>query len=152
MLVEAHLAKWRRFHAVRSRFDPVEDFELWFWATASGATALINAALHATGVTEASRLFPTQIVHVYARADDSTRWGLVLAAEGDLIVLGMPALAQEVPPELHVAFDSMRVIERFREPFVRGTASADRKVVKACESAYGVVVVETQSTIGEWQA
>jgi hypothetical protein len=152
MMVEAHLAKWRRFDSVRRRFEPLDEFELWFWATASGATALINAALHATGVTEASRLFPTQVEHIYACVEDRTRWRRKIAAGGDLIVLDQPELAEEIPPELFVAFESMRVIEQFREPIVRGAAVADAKAVLACERAYRVVVAETQSTIGAWQA
>ncbi len=147
MLIEAHVAKWRRFHAVRRRFDPVEEFELWFWATASGATALINAALHATGVTKAVRLFPTQVEHVYAGIDDEMRCLRKLATEGDLIVLDVPPLRGGVPRQLRAAIESMRTIEAFREPLVRGGAVPDLQAVATCERAYAVVVAQTRAAL-----
>ncbi|MGD9944650.1 MAG: hypothetical protein AB7L76_23695 [Burkholderiaceae bacterium] len=149
MLIEAHVAKWRRFHAIRRRFDPIDEFELWFWATASGATALINAALHATGVTQAARLFPTQIEHVYAGVDEDMRCRRKLAIEGDLIVLGVPPLRGSVPRQLRTAIESMRAIEAFREPLVRGGAVPDLQAVATCERAYAIVVAETRATLAE---
>ena len=34
MKIASHLEKFDRLAALRARFDPLEDFELWFWTTA----------------------------------------------------------------------------------------------------------------------
>ena len=44
MRIEAHIEKFKRFDALRSRFDPQADFELWYWMTLNAGTAIINAA------------------------------------------------------------------------------------------------------------
>lgn len=60
MNVAAHVEKIRKFEALRSRLDPLEDFELWFWAAMNAGTQAVNAALHHAGVTRADDVFPTQ--------------------------------------------------------------------------------------------
>jgi hypothetical protein len=151
MEVSAHLQKWRRFDAVRGRFDPVAEFELWYWATAAGATTLLNAALHVTGVTDETRLFPTQVAFVYAGVDESTRWHREVRASGDLIVLGLPEIAQDVPDALTDAIDAMQRIESFREPYARGIRRVGLDTVSTVDDAYGVVVERTLEAIGAWQ-
>jgi hypothetical protein len=152
MEISSHMQKWRRFDAVRARFDPVGEFELWYWATAAGATALLNAALHATGVTDECRLFPTQVAFVYAGIDGASRWRREVCGNGDLIVLGLPEIAQDVPEALTGAIDAMQRIESFRESHVRGGRDAEPGAVVTVDAAYAVVVARTLDTIGAWQA
>ena len=57
MKVEAHVDKFKRFDSLRSRLDPQADFELWYWVTLNAGTAIINAALHAAGVTREDSSF-----------------------------------------------------------------------------------------------
>lgn len=139
MQVHAHLNKWKRFADVRERLDPHEDFELWYWATLSGGTALVNAALHCAGITEANELYATQIEGVYAKLDGITGWHLELGHACDLIHVGMPALDRELPSDLEGAFSAMEVIERYRDRCVRSDAVITDSIVTTCEQAYRAV-------------
>ena len=151
MLVHAHLTKWKRFARVRDRLDPREDFELWYWATLSGGTALINAALHCAGITEANDLYVTQIEGVYARLDGLTGWHPVLGYGCDLIHVGLPKLDQQLPFDLQAAFDAMEVIERYRDPCVRNNEVITDAIITTCEHAYHTVVQSIGETMEEEQ-
>ncbi|MGE0797820.1 MAG: hypothetical protein AB7G13_18555 [Lautropia sp.] len=136
MRIDAHLHKWRRFDAVRQRLHPLREFELWYWATLSGGTALVNAALHAAGVTEENRLFATQVPDVYAVYDSGRDWHAVLGRRCDLIHVGLPEIGAPLPEALQRAFDAMHRIEHYRDPCVRGSLPMTEGVVEECETAY----------------
>src|SRR5262245_5151333 len=74
MRTEAHIEKFERFDRVRARLNPHADFELWYWMALNAGTAIINAALHAAGITRAHDSFATQIPNIYSVAGpDGTR-------------------------------------------------------------------------------
>ncbi len=136
MKIEAHLEKLRRFEHVRARMDPLRDFELWYWMTLSGGTTVINAALHAAGLTDADRHFATQIPGVYAVARGRDRLRVRLARRKDLIHVGLPPIEGKLPSGLRSAFAAMRRIEAYRDPCIRGERTVTKAVIAHCESDY----------------
>ena len=46
MQIPGHLNKASKLNCLRTRLDPLEDFELWFWATMNAGTHALNATLH----------------------------------------------------------------------------------------------------------
>lgn len=138
MYIPAHLEKYRKFESARRRLDPLEDFQLWYWAVSSAGTTLINAALHRLGVLQENRHFATQIPDVYAVADKDANWHYELATECDLIHAGIPLLAS-VPARLAPAFTAMDEIERYRNPCIRGEYPVTPELVQGFGRAYEVV-------------
>ncbi|HSV82821.1 MAG TPA: hypothetical protein VLK85_26795 [Ramlibacter sp.] len=149
MHIPAHLRKYRQFEAARHRLDPIQDFELWYWAVSSAGTALLNAALHTLGVLRENRHFATQIPGVYAVADGGPRgWNYAIASGGDLIHAGIPALPA-VPRELQAAFAAMDAIEQYRNPCIRGEHPVTPELVQGFEQAYASVRQVTGAVLEE---
>ncbi|HSW20302.1 MAG TPA: hypothetical protein VLJ86_23975 [Ramlibacter sp.] len=144
MTIDEHLQKWRRFDAARAGLDADRDFELGFWAMLSAGTTIINAALHAAGVTRENDLFATQIPDVYAVHDGGKAWHHELGSLCDLIHVGLPELDCELPPEIARAFAAMHVIERYRDPCIRSGAPATADVKAACSAAYADLLAAIQ--------
>jgi len=140
MNICAHIEKWRRFDNVRSRFDPIGEFEVWYWSTLSGAMAMINAALHACGITKENSRFATQIPDVYAVMDNSGRWHYEIDVQCDLIHVGLPEIGDEIPRSIQNIFDAMHELEIYRDPYVRGLNAVTAQVVSNCDNAYGEIV------------
>jgi hypothetical protein len=139
MRIDRHLEKLERFESVRRRMDPRREFELWYWMTLSGGTTVINAALHSAGLTDENRHFATQVPDVYAVIEGGeTR--KVLAGRCDLIHVGLPPVEGEFPARLAEAFDAMDVIERYRDPCIRGEMQVTDEVIADCTTAYEAVV------------
>ena len=147
MKISAHVEKWKRFDALRNRFDPAAEFELWYWATLSGGTTIINAALHACGITDENNRFATQIPDVYAVPDGQDRWHHEIGVNCDLIHVGMPEVTKALPAAVQRAFDAMDVIERYRDPCVRGDTEVTAEIIAACEKAYDEIVAATKSAL-----
>jgi hypothetical protein len=147
MKIEAHVDKFKRFDTLRSRLDPLADFELWYWATLNGGTAIINAALHAAGVTREDSSFATQIPNVYSVVGrDGTRH-LEHVFGVDIIHVGMPKIDSPLPPAIATAFSEMQIIEEFRDPCVREDRPITREVIDACSSAYTKCVGAARSLV-----
>lgn len=135
MKIADHVKKAERFESVRRRLDPVSDFELWFWMGLSAGTALINAALHAVGLTDQNDKFATQVPDVYAIPDD-TGWRPEIAFRCDLIHAGLPVLAAPLPPAIARAFEAMELIECYRDPCVRGDHPITPDLIEQLTVAY----------------
>jgi len=70
MNVQSHLEKITRLESLRGRLDPLQDFELWFWAGMTAGTHAVNAALHHGGITASDDMYPTQPgVYLVAQPD-----------------------------------------------------------------------------------
>lgn len=147
MKIEQHVAKWERFDALRADFDPLDDFEMWYWMALSGATALINAALHVTGLTEENRCFPTQVPDVYVVMHDDGSSSHQIRFRCDLIHVGLPELSDPIPRALQSAFAAAHVLETYRDPCVRADGPINEGVVAACEAAYQECVRVAASVI-----
>jgi hypothetical protein len=151
MKVEAHLDKFERFEAYRRQFDPLEDFELWYWSLLSAGTTLINAALHVNGITRAEDAFATQVPDVYA-VPDAAGWRYELRYLTDLIHVGMPKLDVTLPAALRTAFHEMEIIERYRDPCVRSNQAVTAEVVDTIAAAYRRCIEATRQALAPARA
>lgn len=145
--IAEHIAKADRFEARRAELDPVDDFELWFWMGLSAGTALINAALHAAGITEENDRFATQVPDVYAVPGDR-EWSPKIAFSCDLIHVGLPAIESSLPSAIRRAFDAMEVIEHYRDPCVRGDHPVTKELIMQIDAAYNRCVGAAREVIG----
>jgi len=145
--IAEHVAKADRFEARRAGLDPATDFELWFWMGLSAGTALINAALHAAGITKENNRFATQVPDVYAVPDGRT-WHPEIAFGSDLIHIGLPAIEQPLPPAVARAFEAMEVIEHLRDPCVRGDHPVTKELIMEVDAAYNRCAGAAREAIG----
>jgi hypothetical protein len=136
MRIDAHIEKYRRFDRLRSRLDPHNDFELWYWMSLNAGTAIINAALHAAGVTREHDSFTTQIPDVYSVAGPDGTRHLEYVFGVDIIHVGMPKIEAPLPAAIATAFSEMEVIEGFRDPCIREDRPITGDVIRACSDAY----------------
>jgi hypothetical protein len=139
MHIPSHLEKIDRFEAARSRMDPLDDFELWFWATMCGGTNAVNAALHHAGITPAEPAFPSQ-PGVYHVARDGGEFVAVLKDLGDVLHVGRPPIQAPVPDDIQAMMRAMEAIEAYRDPCTRGEMDIHPGVVAECGAAYDQVV------------
>jgi hypothetical protein len=151
MKIKDHLEKWQRFDSARARFDPVDDFELWFWALSSAGTSLINAALHQQGLTDENRYFATQMPDIYSVPDSSGSWQHKMGVRCDLIHVGIPEIDAPLPAELEKAFSAMHRIEQYRNPCIRSTTPVTSDVIQTCADSYALVVQASRAAMGEAQ-
>src|SRR5689334_15847748 len=98
MHIDAHLLKISRLERSRSRLDRSADFELWFWAAMHAGTHALNAALHHCGLTTEDRAFAMQ-PGVYLVPQPDGRLLPQLLPPGDVLHLGRPAIAGELPAD-----------------------------------------------------
>ncbi|HZR79402.1 MAG TPA: hypothetical protein VFA58_09335 [Chthoniobacterales bacterium] len=136
MKIESHIEKFRRFDRQRSRLDPKEDFELWYWMSLSGGTALVNAALHAAGLTREHDSFASQIPDIYSVAGTGDTRRLAYMFGVDIIHVGMPEIDKQLPSPIEAAFSAMKTIEAFRDPCIREDRAVTDDVIATCSRAY----------------
>jgi len=135
--ISIHLEKMARFHELRSRLDPIQDFELWMWTSMMAATNGFNACLHHVGLTKASPYYPHQIPGLYvAPVPVNGKWNELFAEPGDLIHTGLNSLSGKVPQGIESLALELEKIEDLREPYVRGGKEATAEVCQSCDAAY----------------
>jgi hypothetical protein len=147
MRIVAHIEKFRRFDSLRSRFDPKADFELWYWMTLNAGTAIINAALHAAGVTREHDSFATQIANVYSVGGPDGKRYLEYVFGVDIIHVGMPKIEKALPPAIATAFSAMEIIEEYRDPCIREDRPLTDDIIRACSDAYAKCVAAAKSVV-----
>ena len=140
MNIAAHLSKLDRFDAVRRRLDPNDDFEMWYWMSLSGGTAIINAALHSCGLTDENRYFATQVPDVYVVVSSDGSWRSVFAQRCDLIHIGLPEITDPLPPWIAKAYAAMEVLENHRDPCIRGDRPITPQLIAECDASYLEIV------------
>ncbi len=148
MNVAAHVEKIRKFEALRSRLDPLEDFELWFWAAMNAGTQAVNAALHHAGVTRADDVFPTQPgVYLVPQPDG----GLKPAFHplGDVLHVGRPPVPGPIPEHVQAMMREMEVIEHHRDPCIRGEREPTRAIADECDQALARCLALFRSRVPE---
>lgn len=137
MEIERHLEKIQGYEDVISRLDPIDDFELWFWAQLNSATNALNAALHHLKVTEPGPCFSHQIPGVFVEPEPvDGEWKKVIVAPGDIIHIGFPPISQEIPECIEPLNKELETLEDFRETHVRGGEAAGDEEVEICRQAY----------------
>jgi hypothetical protein len=130
----AHLEKIAKLEALRARLDPMEDFELWFWAGMTAGTHAVNAALHQAGVTRDDDVFPAQPgVYLVPQADGALR--PEFRPLGDVLHVGRPKVEAPVPEDVTAMMHQMEIVERHRDPCVREGQIPTRAIVAECDAA-----------------
>ncbi|RDK09993.1 hypothetical protein [Cupriavidus lacunae] len=138
MQVPSHLDKFRRLSSLRQRFDPLEDFELWFWTTLTAGTNALNASLHLAGLTSDDPVFSTiPGVHMVRQADGS--YARALRGPGDVSHVGWPPIEGEIPAPIRSLEHALEAIERYRDPCIREGVAATSEIVRACDHAFAEV-------------
>lgn len=139
MHIASHLQKIAKFEAARARFDPLADFELWFWATMNAGTHALNAALHHAGLTVEEAAFAMQ-PGVYLVPHPGGALVAQLREPGDVLHLGRPPIKGPLPGDIQEIAHAMETIEAFRDPCVREGRLATPDIVASCSEAYDAVV------------
>lgn len=134
MNIGAHLDKIARLEALRARLDPLDDFELWFWAAMNAGTHAVNIMLHRYGLTRDDDVFPTQ-PGVYLVPQNDGGLQPQYHPLGDILHVGRPKVEGVVPPELADMMAAMEIIEHHRDPSTRGDQQPTQAIVDECETA-----------------
>jgi len=135
MKISSHADKVRRLSDLRSRLDPLRDFELWYWTSLTAGTNMWNATLHAAGLTSDERVFSTiPGVHVVPQADGTFR--RELRGPGDVSHVGWPPIAGEMPGYVNELEAALHALEEHRDPCLRGERRPTAAIVDACERAF----------------
>ncbi|MDS0858228.1 hypothetical protein NUV25_10955 [Burkholderia pseudomultivorans] len=146
MRVVSHLDKMRRMVSLRVRLDPLADFELWFWATLSASTNVFNAMLHLAGITRDDPVFSTiPGVHVAKQPDGS--YARALRGLGDVSHVGWPEIEGDVPEVIRHLEHLIRIIERHRDPCIRGDHVPTQAIVVECERAFAQVMCRFEEAL-----
>jgi hypothetical protein len=143
MKIDTHIDKFRRLDEALKHLRPDEDYELWIWTAMNACVNVLNAALHRSGLTDASDSFHTQVEGLYARPD-RTRGTTsdAIHAPGDVMHAGQPVLATPLPDTIACASSALALIEGLREPFVRGDGIPTAVETADWERAYRTCIRE----------
>lgn len=137
MKIEYHLDKVRRISEIRSRLDPLEDFELRMWASMTAATNAFNAALHEMGLTKPGDYYSYNAVGIYVVPPKVlSEWRKEVKPLGDLVHIGAPPVPFDFPQALSAAAEALQVVERFRATSVRGNRPVTEADVRVCDDAF----------------
>lgn len=135
MRVASHVEKLRRLTELRSRLNPLADFELWYWTTLTAGTNMLNATLHVAGLTSDDPVFSTiPGVHVVRQADGT--YARELRGPGDVSHVGWPPIEGDVPAEIRSLEAALHAIEEHRDPCIRGDRVATQSIVDECEACF----------------
>ncbi len=146
MKIPSHVDKISRLSELRGRLHPLDDFELWYWTTLTAGTNILNATLHAAGVTRDERVFSTiPGVHVVPQPDGS--YARELRGLGDVSHVGWPPIEGAVPAHIRRLEGLLHQIEEYREPCIRGERPPTQAVVNACDSAFESALSIYQSAL-----
>lgn len=134
MKITDHVEKIQRLNALRARLDPIEDFELWFWAGMTAGTHAVNAALHHAQVTDESEAFAMQPgVYLVLQADGVLR--PEFRALGDVLHVGRPKVEGPIPDDIAAMMHEMEIVEHHRDPCVRGHRAPTPEIARECNDA-----------------
>lgn len=138
MRTASHLSKFDRLCALRDRFDPLDDFELWYWTTLTAGTNAYNACLHLAGITSDDPVFSTiPGVHLAQQPDGS--YARVLRGPGDVSHVGWPPVEGEIPVDIRELEETIEAIEEHRDPCLRGDRTPTQEIVDSCEDNFAQV-------------
>jgi len=134
MRVTSHVEKIWKLQALRQRLDPLEDFELWFWAGMTAGTHAVNAALHHAGITSDDDVFPTQPgVYLVGQPDGGMK--SEFRPLGDVLHVGRPKVEAPVPDDVAAMMTQMEIVEHYRDPCLREGMAPTASIVKECDVA-----------------
>jgi hypothetical protein len=134
--IEDHVEKAERIGGLRSRLDPADDYELWYWASLSASINLFNAALHHLGATVAEDCFAHNLpVYIRPGATAGT-FEAVIRPFGDLEHVEGEEVEGLIPPRLALAAAALRELEAVRDPGIRGDMAITPALSDGVEAAY----------------
>jgi hypothetical protein len=146
MKIASHADKINRLLALRQRLDPLEDFELWYWAGLTAGTNIWNASLHAAGLTSEARIFSTiPGVHVVPQEDGSYR--RELRGPGDVSHVGWPPIPGEMPSHIQSLEAALHALEEHRDPCLRGDRLPSPSIVEECNQALAQAVAVYEALV-----
>ena len=149
MNLAQHLEKVARYEALMERLDVFRDFELWVWVAMSSGTNVLNAALHAVGITSDRACYPVRPNRYMVPGASPGTWTQEEGPLGDVLHVDVPAIEAALPTALERACEALRVIEDARDPCVRGLREITPELATACEAAYRDCVEATNPIIEE---
>ena len=88
MNLAQHLEKVARYEALMERLDVLRDFELWVWVAMSSGTNVLNAALHATGITSDRACYPVRPNRYMVPGASPATWTQEEGPLGDVLHVG----------------------------------------------------------------
>lgn len=135
MKVPSHVEKVERLTALRRRLDPLDDFELWYWATLTAGTNMLNACLHRAGLTKDDPIFSTIPGVHWVRQDDGS-YVRELRGPGDISHVGWPPIEGRKPEYVTRLEHALEQIEAYRDPCIRKDKPISKAIVEDCESAF----------------
>lgn len=147
MKIASHIDKVHRMAALRTRLDPLADFELWFWTTLTASTNIYNATLHLIGLTRDDPVFST-IPGVHVAKQPDGRYARELHGLGDVSHVGWPELEGDVPPMVRQLEHTIHKIEQHRDPCIRGDRIPTQAIVDECEQAFIEAMRMFELTLG----
>ena len=115
----------------------------------NAGTNAVNAALHATGITEEGPWYPQQ-PGVYMVADHEP--GTFVPAFkplGDVLHVGRPKIEKPIPEKVQRIADLMDVIEEWRDPCVRDGEPVTQEIVDTVDAAYREAVALAREVAAE---
>ena len=140
MKIEDHLDKAERIGGLRDRLDPLDDYELWYWASLNAGMNLFNAALHDLGVTVAEDCFAHNLPVYICPGEAPGTFEAVIRPFGDLEHIEGDEVEALIPPRLAIAAAALGELEAVREPGLRGDLEITLALTDGVEAAYRRVV------------
>ncbi|MEE2061990.1 hypothetical protein [Rhodococcus artemisiae] len=132
---------------MRARLDPIEDFELWYWATLTAGTNAYNACLHSAGLTSDDPVFSTiPGVHLVQQPDGG--YARELRGPGDVSHVGWPPIEGEIPEDIQSLEIALELIEEHRDPCIRGERRPTTHIVDECEREFARVRAVLAARVG----
>ncbi|KRF10389.1 hypothetical protein [Nocardioides sp. Soil796] len=139
MRIASHLDKIDRIAGLREKLDPIEHFELWYWATLTAGTNVYNACLHLAGITPDDPVFST-VPGVHLVKQDNGEYRRELREPGDVSHVGWPAVPGPLPADILAIEEAMHAIEKYRDPCLRGTTRPTPAIVAEVETRFREVL------------
>ena len=136
MKIKDHLEKAERLGGLRDRLDPVDDYELWYWASLNASMNLFNAALHHLGVTVAEDCFAHNLPVYIRPGDPPGTFEAVIRPPGELEHVEGEEIEALIPPRLAIAAAALGELEAVREPGLRGDMEITPALADGVEAAY----------------
>ncbi|RZL77269.1 MAG: hypothetical protein EOP32_25590 [Rhodococcus sp. (in: high G+C Gram-positive bacteria)] len=135
MRTASHVEKFHRLTDLRTRLDPLENFELWYWTTLTAGTNAYNACLHLAGLTSDDPVFSTiPGVHLVQQPDGG--YARELRGPGDVSHVGWPPIEGDLPEDIQCLEIALEALEEHRDPCLRGERSPTRYIVGECEREF----------------
>ena len=149
MKIASHFEKIERYDALRNRLDQFNDFEIWFWTTMNAGTNAVNAALHATGITEDGPWYPQQPGVYMVEGDDPGSFVAAFKPMGDVLHVGRPKIEKPIPEKVQRIAGLMDVIEEWRDPCVRDGEPVTQEIIDKVDKAYHEVIALAREVAAE---